>query len=304
MSDVGWTALLTDVSTPETRGKIIGSLNFIGSLGRMIGITFAGFLYDNGQGFKQGTIFYIVIAMLLTGTAMMWLMPKTPKAVSSVETKTEKNREEYASQAQNNNIYHWFLTSLIIIVLGVASISQVFLLFLRLPSSSGGLGVSDPEMGFILTAWTVGGMITSLSCGWLADRIGRIKVLVIGLGLAIVTPLSFVLASDAATMALFYGLNGVSFWTLQTAGFAFAGDIIPLNKRARLLGRYNAVIALSWGPAGLLVGGPIADIQIRRGVPANLAYITTFYASSIIVAIGTVLFAVKVAASKRRLPNS
>ncbi|MDH5754862.1 MAG: hypothetical protein OEY95_06655, partial [Candidatus Bathyarchaeota archaeon] len=33
MSDVGWAALLTDVTTSKTRGRIIGSLNFIASLG-------------------------------------------------------------------------------------------------------------------------------------------------------------------------------------------------------------------------------------------------------------------------------
>jgi MFS family permease len=97
-------------------------------------------------------------------------------------------------------------------------------------------------------------------------------------------------------MALIYGLNGVAFWTIQTAGFAFAGDIIPENRRGRLLSRYNTVLALSWGPAGLLIGGPLADLQTNRlGISAHTAYINTFYVSSIIVAIGTLLFAVKVA---------
>jgi hypothetical protein len=32
MSDVGWAALLTDLTTPEKRGRIVGILNFIASL--------------------------------------------------------------------------------------------------------------------------------------------------------------------------------------------------------------------------------------------------------------------------------
>jgi hypothetical protein len=57
MSDVGWAALLTNVTTTKTRGGIVGTLNFIASLGRMIGINFAGSLYNGGEGFRQGTIF-------------------------------------------------------------------------------------------------------------------------------------------------------------------------------------------------------------------------------------------------------
>jgi len=87
----------------------------------------------------------------------------------------------------------------------------------------------------------------------------------------------------------------VSFWTIQTVGFAIAGDIIPEHRRGRLLSRYNAAIALSWGPAGILIGGPLADIQTKiLGFSAYAAYLNAFFASSIIVMLGTVLFIAKV----------
>jgi len=97
-------------------------------------------------------------------------------------------------------------------------------------------------MSFILTAFTIGGMVISLTCGWLADRIGRIKVLFAGLLLAILAPLLYGFASSFLTLAIFYGLSGVSFWIILTVGFAFAGDIIPVDRRGRLFGRYNTVI--------------------------------------------------------------
>jgi uncharacterized membrane protein len=63
-----------------------------------------------------------------------------------------------------------------------------------------------------------------------------------------------------------------------------------------MLSRYNAVMALSWGPAGLLIGGPLADIQVKTlGLSASNAYMNAFFASSIIVAAGTVIFATRVA---------
>jgi hypothetical protein len=105
-------------------------------------------------------------------------------------------------------------------------------------------------------------------------------------------------------MAFVYGLNGVGFWIIQTVGFAFAGDLISEDKRGRLLSRYNAVMALSWGPAGLFVGGPLADFQIQRlGLTKYVAYTNTFYVSAAVVALGTLLFMVKVAAPKGKKPN-
>jgi MFS family permease len=295
MSDVGWAALLTDITTSEKRGRIVGILNFIASAGRMTGIFFAGFLYDNGEGFKNGTIFYTVTIMLLSGAALMTF---TSRRVTARKNLPEKPCtgiiEEHNGEPEREkvNVYKWFLVSLVIVVLGAASVNQVFLLFIQLGED---LNASDPQMAVILAAWTLGGMI-SLAAGRLSDRIGRVKVILLGLGLAILTPLLYGSASTVQMMALIYGLNGVAFWTVQTVGFVFAGDLIPEHKRARLLSIYNTVMALSWGPAGLLIGGPLADIQVKNyGLAAHAAYTNLFYIASTILTFGTVLFILKVA---------
>jgi len=301
MSDVGWAALLTDITTVEIRGKVVGTLNFIASLGRMVGIIFAGYLYTDGEGFKNGTIFFIVTVLLFIGAAIMTLMSRHVKEKNVMHrqtTKREKEKQDVELASKNEKAYRWFLASLIIIVLGAASINQVFLLFIKLKPSQG-LNASDPEMSLILSAWTVGGMIASIVTGGLADKIGRSKVLFMGLSLAVITPLLYSAAFSVPLMALIYGLNGVAFWTIQTVGFAFAGDIIPEHKRGRLFSRYNTVMALGWGPAGILIGGPLADIQIDRfGLSTYTAFVNTFNVSSIIVTLGTILFALKVAKTK------
>jgi MFS family permease len=293
MSDVGWAALLTDVTAAEMRGKIIGALNFIASLGRMVGILFAGYLYFDGEGFRNGTIFYIVTILLFIGTIVMTLVSRREKTktLNSIVIEKNENLEEKV-YIENEKTYKWFLTALIIIVLGASSINQIFLLFLELPE---GLGAESHEMSIILASWTVGGMVASISSGGLADKIGKSKVILLGLVLAIFTPISYGFAKNVPLMALAYGLNGASFWIIQTVGFALAGDLIAEHKRGRLLSRYNTVMALSWGPAGMLIGGPFADFQINvLGMPKHVACINAFYLSSIIVALGTIVFAMKI----------
>jgi MFS family permease len=271
-------------------------MNFIASLGRMVGILYSGFLYLGGEGFENGTIFYIVIVMLLIGAALMALTSRrigTTRAASPQTDTVKTDAAENEQDIQSEKPYHWFLASLVIIVMGAASINQIFLLFLQLPQ---GLNFTDTQVTFVTSAWTVGGMVASLGAGRLSDRFGRSKVLLLGLSLATITPVFYLYASTVPLMIFIYGLNGVSFWTIQTVGFVLAGDLIPKHRRGRLLSRYNAVIALSWGPAGILIGGPIADLQVHSlSLSPYTSYVNAFYVASIMVGVGTVLFAIKVA---------
>lgn len=302
MSDVGWAALVTDITTPETRGGFVGAVNFVMSIGRMTGILMAGVLYADGLGFRHGTIFYLVTALLLIGATIMWFVSRAikplPTSTSSDLGKKEKsgltnNSKAIAKDPQENEyVFHWFLVALTIIVLGMASVNQIFPLFLKL---NDGLNASDLQLSLILSAWTLGGMIASIVAGRLADKMGRTVVILAGLLMAAATPLFYGVALDVFVMAIVYGINGMSFMTLQTAGFALAGDIIPEHRRGRLLSRYNTVMALSWGPAGLLIGGPIADVQTRvLNISEHTAYINAFITSSALILFGTLVFFAKV----------
>jgi MFS family permease len=297
MSDVGWAALLADVTTQKTRGRLVGALNFIASIGRTVGITFSGILYAGGLGFSQGTIFYIVMAMLCTSATLMFVTLKTAKTPQIKAEEQPKNKTKPQYGKPNNQVYKWFLISIAVVVIGATCVNQVFLLFLKLGT---GLNATDVDESLILNAWTIGGALTCLICGWLADRMGRVKVLLVGFIIACATPALYGSASNITLIALVYGFNGVAFWSLQTVGFAFAGDIIPEHQRGRMFSLYNAVMALSWGPAGLLIGGPLSDLQTERlGISPYNAYLNAFYVSAIIVAAGTILFILKVVPARK-----
>ena len=303
MSDVGWSALLTDMTTREIRGVFIGTFNFVASLGRMTGILTAGFLYGGGIGFRQGTIFYAVAAMLFTGTVIMWFSSRSLEKTSKPALISQKPTIDISSQKKsvsvvygNEKVFSWFLVSLTVVVLGATSVNQIFPLFLQLRD---GLNASDIEISLILTAFTVGGMAASVLGGRLADKIGRIKVILAGMLLAVAMPLIYGVVPNVGVMAIVYGLNGCSFMLMQTAGFAFAGDTIPEHKRGRLLSRYNAIMALSWGPAGLLIGGPLADFQTGvLNFPRKVAYTNAFIVDSLLVLLGMSILFLKVARSE------
>jgi len=196
MSDVGWAALLTDFTMRGTRGGVIGIFNFLASFGRMTGVLIAGFLYGGGSGFKEGSIFYVVVTMLFIGVAIMWQASKSIEKRTHLARNLHKERKKSgqvldqneSSQYSNEKAFFWFLISLTIVVLGAASINQIFLFFLQLKD---GLTASDIEVSLIVSAWTIGGMIASVVLGKLSDKIGRVNVILGGLILAAMIPLLY-----------------------------------------------------------------------------------------------------------------
>ncbi len=288
MSDVGWAALLAETTKPDFRGTAMGILNFVGSIGRLIGIGFAGFLYNGGAGFSGGTIFYVVSAMLFSGSLVMLISSRIEKS-ASIETEAT---ESFENDKKERRLYLWFFFSLAVVVLGATSINQVFLVFLGFAE---GLNANDAEISLILTMWTIGGMIASVLSGRLADKIGRGKILLYGFVLASTTPLIYGFVPSPTIMALVYGLSGVASWTVQTVGFALISDLIPGTHRGRLFSIYNAIMSLAWGPAGLLIGGPLTDAQVEiLGYARHSACVNTFMVSTVITLAGTILFFLKV----------
>ncbi len=142
-------------------------------------------------------------------------------------------------------------------------------------------------------------VMTSLLAGPLADKIGRKNALGMGLVLTAITPILYIFAQNAMQMIIVNSLSGVSMAFINVVGYLVASDLIPAERRGRLFGQYNAVAYISFGIAGTLIGGPIADHLINAGVARASAYVTTFQVASIISLIGVVLFTLKVKAARR-----
>ena len=63
----------------------------------------------------------------------------------------------------------------------------------------------------------------------------------------------------------------------------------PKEYRGRLFAYYNTTFFLSWGIAGTLVAGPIADILIGQGFSNANAYRGSFIAALVLVVIGVII---------------
>jgi len=296
MSNLGWSALMSDLTTLKERGKLVGAISSIGGIGSILGLSVSGVLYDlggEGAGFKNGTLFFFAAGIMLVSAVVVWFTTRRPEKVFKEKRTSKVGIEKSVSSRSNLDFrtFYWFLASIFIVGIGVYSILQIFVFYLELESP---IGATSFEISMIRNSASIATLVFSLLAGPLADHVGRKRVLGLGLALATVTPLLYIFAQNVPQMIIINSLSGVSMALIHTGGYLLAADLIPEELRGRLFGQYNAVTYVSFGLAGTFVGGPIADFLIHAGVTEATAYVTTFQVASIISLVGTLIFTAKV----------
>ena len=74
MSNISWSALISDLHTEKERGRIQGRLVGMGGVGRIMGVWIGGLLYNGlnmryeGWGFYQGTLFFVAAGVMVVST--------------------------------------------------------------------------------------------------------------------------------------------------------------------------------------------------------------------------------------------
>lgn len=99
-----------------------------------------------------------------------------------------------------------------------------------------GLGQQPLVSGLLLSAGYLGMFVGALSCGILADRIGRKKTLLFTLSMMSVFTALNSLAPDPATMALLRFLAGVGLGGSLPQPGVYISEYIPARYRGRFLG--------------------------------------------------------------------
>jgi len=296
MSNLGWSALISDLSTSQERGKLMSIISSVGGIGRIVGISVSGFLYDwsgEGGGFKNGILFFFASGIMLVSAVVIWYATRSAEQIAKSK-QTDENvfkQKTMIPTSHNFQRFYWFLASIFIIGLGTYSILQILVLYVELDSP---ISATSLDIAMIRNSASIASIIASLLAGSLADKIGRKNALGLGLSLAVVTPLLYMFAQNVTQMIMVNSLNGISMALMNVVGYLLASDLIPAEQRGRLFGQYNAVSYISFGIAGTLVGGPIADYLINTGISEAAAYVTTFQVASAISLIGVIIFALKV----------
>ncbi len=158
-------------------------------------------------------------------------------------------------------------------VLGFSVVAPVF------PHYAMSLGASYALLGFIVSIYGATQLITQIPIGRQSDRVGRKKILLLGLITFTFMPLLYIYASDAYFLLLIRALGGVGASAVWPLAMALIVDQTEAEGRGAALGFYNASFysALAFGP---LLGGGLYD---RFGIEAPFIFWALLGVASVII---------------------
>lgn len=133
-------------------------------------------------------------------------------------------------------------------------------------------------MGMMLSVFSITQLLASPIMGYLSDKIGRKKMIVLGMLLFAISEFIFGFANDKYIFYLSRGLGGVAAALLMPAVTAFVADMTTIEQRPKAMGYVSAAIS-----GGFIIGPGIG------GVLASLGHRVPFFAAGIIAIIGCLL---------------
>ncbi len=297
MSNVGWSALVSELTEIDERKKLMGQFSIIGGFGGVGGAFLGGYLYDVG-GFANGAIFNIAAVVMIFSSFIVYL------TIRIRNKDRELSGEVFSSEApplsnlssQLRNAYLLFIVALVFVNFGRNSIAIITGIFLNDPT---GFDASGADVAIYSNVRSIANMIAGIIVGSVISKSDDNKVMTAGVVSAIAGIVWLTITPTFALSLIASFLQGVSEIIISASSYSIVAKMAPKEYRGRLFAYYNTSFFLSWGIAATLIAGPIADILISQGISNANAYRGSFIAAILIVLIGIVFLVISFRYTRR-----
>jgi predicted MFS family arabinose efflux permease len=205
-------------------------------------------------------------------------------------TSIEAETESWDGHAKGSRGYSRVLAALALA--GVATFAQLYSTQAVLPLMAADLRITAAEAALSISLATVGLAATVLPWSFVADRIGRVRAMAIGIAAATILGLLVPLAPNVPMLLGLRMLEGMALGGIPAIAIAYLNEEVTKIHTALAAGSYVAGTTLG-GLAGRLVAGPAGELWGWRA--ATLAV-------SLLATVSAVLFLVLVPKQRRFTP--
>ena len=307
MSNIGWSAYISDVYSASERNAVQGRLASVGGAGRILGAMIAGLLYDGlgrtypGWGFAKGGIFFASSIAMLVSIVPLLFIPEGGIAYRGERegAAAPAGGEGTAREGRGGGIavFALFVVAIFLVNSGLNSLAGLRAQYLDLEE---GFAASARTVSLVLNVESAALIVVGFLLGSLGRRMGIEALLLSGSGLGV---LALLLYAAAPGLWLVYAasvLKGVADGCISASAYAFASTLIPPERRGRYFAIYNAAFFLSWGLSSTLVTGPIIDGLLAAGRGAVFSYRMGMLSSAALALAGLAILALLLRARKGR----
>jgi MFS family permease len=289
MSNISWSALVSDIYDAQQRSRVQGWLASLGGIGRMLGVWIGGLLYDGlglkpaGWGFFEGPLFFVAASVMLISTLPLFFLPEGgigPKP-TIVAVNPHKDRPPASI-----TVYLVFLAGMVFINFGRNSIAIIFTQYLILDP---GLALDSRTVSSVVNTQSFAIVALGWTAGWVCQRIGNAPTLIVGTAAAVAGLTLLALTTTLTMVYVACFLRGVGDAVIMAAAYTFASILIPPQMRGRMFAWFNGTFFLSFGMGGTLIAGPIIDGLIGAGYSQPWAYRLSFASGAGLTVIGLLI---------------
>ncbi|MBU1111168.1 MAG: MFS transporter [archaeon] len=235
-------AILASSVDKEKRGKYFGIHRAFDSGGSVLGSLLALLLFWYlGMSFKM---LFIIAGILGIFSVLPVLFVKEKKVVPEQKFSFKVGWKEM------NKELKWFF--IISAMFALANFSYMFFVLRVQDFFTGSLLVGGPLLFYII--YQVSYTVMAVPAGFLSDRIGRRKVLMLGYGSFILVCLGFIFFDKFWHFIIMFLLYGLMYALVNSTERAYVSDLAPRNIRGTALGTYYLFTSLAVLPGGLIAG--------------------------------------------------
>jgi len=250
-------AIVSAVSLPGRRGKNLSYISSARSLGFAIGNVSLGVILEL-LGFRHAFALCTVLPIVALG--LLGLLP--PENPVRPREKVGAWRAVFSA-----GVADLFVATMLrqMAIYGTFSLLYVYM---------DTIGISPAVMGAVSATNTATQVGALLAFGWLADRVGRRPIFMLGFALSAATPLVLIFAANVYGMVLGYMTLGVSFSSMYVGATAHIGDRVPHERHGQMIGLYESSRGLG-GLFGPLIAGATVPWIGFKGMFLVMAGIAT-----------------------------
>ncbi len=276
--------LIPDQVPDEQLGAASGVKNLMDMGGLIAASLAAGSLLSPDDRYPT-TIMLAVMAVLALSAAVTFL---TAREQPTSDLKKNENRisfrEIFNIDLAGNRNYFRLIGSRFVFLIGIYGVQTFAQYFIR-----DVMRAENPiqATGDLMAALAVALVLCSLIGGWLSDRIGARRVVLLATVIAAAGSFLLIFAADLASMTLYAGVLGAGIGFYLTSNWALASRLAPKAEAGKFLGLTN--LATAGASALSRLGGIPIDLANNANPGRFMGYYGLFFLGGVFALLSLLL---------------
>jgi MFS family permease len=192
------------------------------------------------------------------------------------------------AEARRSPSFAWWVVNRLAFLIGANNLSTFAVYFLQARLGLEGETAAGPASQLMMVVGILI-LLCALPSGWIADRIGRKRMVALSGILAAIGTGVLLLAPNMTTIYIGGCIVGAATGIFFTTNWALGTDLVPKESAGRYLGISNLAGAGA-GAVGAYIGGPIADyftVQVPQS--PGLGYVLIFAIYAVLFALSAIV---------------